>query len=207
MDKIIDLTSNQQGYLCWSCHENLSVRAMFCNHCGCIQPVRDIDHFQRMGLEKKIDLDLQGLEKNYAALQRTFNAERFIIRGQQEKTFAAKHREAVQIAFDTLRDPISRSRYWLMLNNAEAQENISQQNSAIICELHKMFDDAAETPQLDRLAQRTGQEIEMGIIRLLSALRTQEWNSANKVLSELDELETLISAVREKRQSLTPQGK
>lgn len=180
---------------------------MFCNHCGCIQPVRDIDHFQRLGLEKKVDLDLQQLEKNHASLQRTFNAERFMIRSQQEKTYAAKHREAVQMAFDNLRDPVSRSRYWLMLNKAEAKENATQQNSAIISELHGMYEGASDTVALDRLAQRTGQEIEMGIIRLLSVLRTQDWNSANKVLSELDELETLITAVREKRQSLTPHAK
>ncbi|MDX1921881.1 MAG: Fe-S protein assembly co-chaperone HscB [Alphaproteobacteria bacterium] len=207
IDKVIDLSSNQQDFLCWSCHQNLSVRAMFCNHCGSIQPVRDIDHFQRMGIEKKVDLDLQALEKNYAALQRTFNPERFIIRNQQEKTYAAKHREAVQMAFDNLRDPVSRSRYWLMLNKQEAKESSTQQNSAIISELHGMYEGALDTVALDRLAQRTGQEIEMGIIRLLSVLRTQDWDSANRVLSELDELETLITAVREKRQSLTPHAK
>ena len=206
MDKVIELSANQQEFLCWSCHENLSVRAMFCNHCGSIQPVRDIDHFQRMGMEKKIDLDLTNLEKNYTALQRTFNAERFIIRSQQEKTFAAKHREAIQMAFDNLRDPVSRSRYWLMMNKAEAKESSTQQNSAIISELHLMYEGAVDTVQLDKLAQRTGQEIEMGIVRLLTVLRTQDWESANKVLSELDELETLITAVREKRQSLTPQS-
>ncbi len=206
MDKVIELSPNQQEFLCWSCHEHLSVRAMFCNHCGCIQPVRDIDHFQRMGMEKKVDLDLTALDKNHTALQRTFHAERFIIRSQQERAFAVKHREAIQMAFDNLRDPISRSRYWLMLNRAEAKENATQQNSAILCELHAMYDDAADTVQLDKLAQRIGQEIEMGIIRLLSVLRTQEWDATNNVLSELDELETLITAVREKRQSLTPHG-
>ena len=159
-----------------------------------------------MGMEKKVDIALTTLEKNYSALQRTFNSERFIIRSQQEKTFATKHREAIQMAFDNLRDPISRSRYWLMLNKAEAKESATQQNSAIISELHTMYDEAVDTVQLDKLAQRTGQEIEMGIIRLLSVLRTQDWESANKVLSELDELETLIAAVREKRQSLTPQS-
>ncbi len=206
-DKVIDISSNQQECVCWSCHAQLSVRAMFCNHCGSIQPVRDIDHFQRMGMEKKVDIDLQGLEKNHASLQRTFHAERFMIRSQQEKTYAAKHREAVQMAFDSLRDPVSRSRYWLMLNKQEAKESSTQQNSAIISELHSMYEGASDTVALDKLAQRTGQEIEMGIIRLLSSLRTQDWDASNKVLSELDELETLITAVREKRQSLTPQGK
>lgn len=206
MDKIIDLSSNTQEFLCWSCHESLSVRAMFCNHCGSIQPVRDVDHFQRMGMEKKVDLDLTTLEKNASALQRTFNAERFMIRNQQEKTYAAKHREAVQTAYENLRDPISRSRYWLMLNKVEAKESSTQQNSAIISELHAMYDEATEPVALDKLAHRTGQEIEMGIIRLLSVLRTQEWDAANRVLSELDELETLITAVREKRQALTPQA-
>lgn len=204
--EVIELSQSQQGFHCWMCHEGLSMRAMFCNHCGSIQPVRDIDHFQRLGHERKIDIDLLQLEKNHQTLTRTFAPERFIIRGHTEKNFAAKHREAVDNAFETLRDPIRRSRYWIGLN-AEEKMNPSKPAtiSVIVEELQTAFDASRETVALDKLAHRTGQEIEFGIIRLLASLRAQDYGMANQVLTELDGLETLIMQVREKRKEMTPQ--
>lgn len=204
--EIIDLSQSQQGFHCWMCHEGLSLRALFCNSCGSIQPVRDIDHFQRLGLEKRIDVDLAALEKNHQAFSRTFAPERFIIRGHSEKNFAAKHREAIDNAFETLRDPIRRSKYWISLH--EGAEHIKLPRSpstAIIEELHTAFQASEETASLDKIAHRTGQEIEFGIIRLLASLRAQDYQMANQVLSELDGLETLITQVRERRQAMTPQ--
>jgi molecular chaperone HscB len=204
-DNIIDLaaTGTQQGFHCWGCHTAVSVRALFCNNCGSIQPAREMDHFQRLGLEKRIDLDTEVLTRNFNQLQRTFSAERFIIRGQSEKNHAAKHREAIREAFDTLHDPIRRSRYWIDLHDdgALAQAGLLP---PIVSELQDEFSKAKETAQLDKLAQRTGQEIEFGIMKLLSSLRSREWKEANEILVALDSMEVLITQVREKRQSLTP---
>ncbi|MBV8061274.1 MAG: hypothetical protein JO253_07090, partial [Alphaproteobacteria bacterium] len=33
---------------CWLCQKPASTRAIFCHHCGTVQPVRDIDHFARL---------------------------------------------------------------------------------------------------------------------------------------------------------------
>jgi molecular chaperone HscB len=204
MDKIVDFNAAQQnGFHCWMCHEGLNVRALFCNSCGCTQPPRDMDHFQRLGLERRIDVDLQQLERNATQLRRTFTPDRFTIRGLSEKNFAARHLEAVEQAYEVLRDPIPRSRYWIQLNSNELPEPKSV-TGVIVTELQGMFDKAEGTCQLDRLAQRTGQEIEFGIMKLLSLLRQQDWDKANKLLTELDGLETLIVQVREKRQAITP---
>jgi molecular chaperone HscB len=204
MDKIVDLSASQHcGFHCWMCHHPLNIIAMFCNSCGCIQPPRDIDYFARLSLEKKIDVDFEQLERNAAALRRTFSAERFIIRGMAEKNFAAKHREAIEIAYETLHDPIRRSRYWIHLN-AAVEGNATTQLPPIVAELQSAFEQSEGTSQLDKVAQRTGQEIEFGIIKLLSLLRQRDWVQANQVLVELDGLETLIVQVREKRQAMTP---
>lgn len=203
--QVIELSQGQNDFRCWSCHETLSVRAIFCGHCGSIQPVRDIDHFQRLGLERNVDVDFERLEKNYHSLQKTFSAERFIIRGHMEKNYAAKHREAVTQAYETLRDPIRRSRYWIGLN-AENQEKMPKNaSSPIVAELQDAFAASGETASLDKLAHKTGQEIEFGIIRLMASLRAQDYEMANRVLMELDDMENLIVQVREKRLSMTPQ--
>lgn len=210
-NKIVDFNITQQGFHCWMCHQGISVLALFCNHCGGIQPVREADHFQRLGLERQIDVDFAKLERNMETLQRTFAPERFILRGHMEKNYAAKHLETVKEAYATLRDPIRRSRYWIDLNNAQgvASEGCNAANDldnpTMVEELIAAFHLAQETAQLDKLAQRTGQEIEFGILRLLSTLRQQDWPKANAILQELNGLENLVVQLREKRQALTPQ--
>lgn len=204
MDKVVELATNgaNQGYHCWMCHEALSVRAMFCNGCGTIQPVREVSHFERLGLEKRIDVDLALIERNVTILSRTFAPERFMLRGHTEKNFAARHREAIELARNTLHDPISRSRYWIDLhaeNPPEGQNNVPP----LVAELQTEFENAIEANQLDRLAKRTGHEIELGIVSLLNNLRQQKWEQANEILVTLDNMETLIVQVREKRQALT----
>lgn len=206
MDKVIEITCNaSQGFHCWSCHGALGAREMFCHTCGTIQPARTMDCFQRLGLERRIDVDQALLDRNFTQLQRSFAPERFIIRSQQERVYAAKHLEAVQEAYETLRDPVKRSRAWIDMNKASFERALaSQQSSAIVEELKAMYQNSDETAHLDRVAQRAGQEIEFGIIRLLSSLRLQDWQMANSILGELDGLETLIVEVREKRIALTP---
>jgi molecular chaperone HscB len=205
MDKIIELSFAQEGFRCWMCHEGLSTRARFCNHCGCIQPVRELDHFQRLGLARNIDLDLAVLERNYTAFQRSFAPDRFVIRSHAEKTYAQKHSVALTEAFDTLRDPVKRSRYWLELHAEENGTVRPDAGSPLLNELQSVLEASQEAIELDRLARRAGQEMEHGIMRLLGSLRHKNWKGANEVLTILDGLESLITQVREKRQAMTPQ--
>lgn len=208
MENVIDLSApgNQQGYHCWGCLGALSGRALFCTHCGSIQPVRESDHFQRLGLEKRIDIDMEAMSRNYAQWQRTFSPERFVIRSHTEQTYAAKHLEAIRAAYETLHDPIRRSRYWLELQNPKEAGMAENVLLPIVNELKSEFESAREAAQLDKLAHRTGQEIEFGIMKLLSSLRGQAWKEANEILASLDTMEVLMKDLREKRQSMTHHG-
>ncbi len=202
MDKIIELPFSNEGFRCWTCHESLSGQARFCNHCGCIQPVRALDHFQRLGLVRSIDLDREVLERNHAALQRNFAAERFTLRSATEKNYAASHREALREAFEALRDPVRRSRYWLELHAGESLAAAPQPPQLV--ELRGMLDAAIEAAQLDHLACRAGQEVERGILRLLDRLRQKDWQGANEILGALDGFENLLAETRLRRAALTP---
>ena len=101
----------QNGDLhCWLCQKPVSTRALFCHHCGSVQPVRAIDHFARLGLERRVDVDLELLDRQYASFCRTLDPQRFLIRGMGERNHAAKQMEALNEAYDTLRDPLKRGR-------------------------------------------------------------------------------------------------
>jgi molecular chaperone HscB len=197
-----EFTGTAKGGLhCWLCQKQVSLRALFCHHCGTIQPMRDIDHFARLGLERRIDADMDLLEKQYTALSRTLDPQRFIIRGMGERGHAARQLEALNEAYDTLRDPLRRSRYWLGLHAKEFDEAVAA--NPMVVELRHDLDTAADPAQCDRVAQKAGQAMEEGIMGLMQALRGENWTQANTVLVELDGLEAILGDVRTRRAELT----
>lgn len=187
---------------CWLCQKPVSTRALFCHHCGTIQPVRDIDHFARLGLERRIDIDMDLLEHQYAALNRTLDPQRFLVRGIGERGHAAKQLEALTEAYDILREPLRRGRYWLALNEIEFRQ--ASETRPFLQELRRDLDGALEPSHCDRVAQKAGQAMEQGIMGLMQALRGQNWQQANDVLIELDGLEVILGDVRSARAKLMP---
>jgi len=184
---------------CWLCQKATSPRALFCHHCGTIQPVRNIDHFARLGVERRIDIDMELLEKQYAALKKTLDPNHFTIRGAGERGHAAKQLESLEEAYETLRDPLRRGRYWLTLHAKEFEE--AEDSNPLVAELRYELESADEAAQCDRVAQKAGQALEQGIMGLMQALRGQNWQQANAALVELDGLEMILKNVRERRAS------
>ncbi len=190
---------------CWLCQKGVTTRALFCHHCGTIQPVRELDHFARLGIERRLDIDMEHLEHQYAALSRTLDPQRFLIRGIGERGYAAKQIEALNAAYDTLSEPLKRGRYWLSLHSQESGK--ATEPHPVIKELRSDLDRAAEPAQCDRVAHKAGHALEQGIMGLMQALRGQDWPRANAQLHELDGLEHILGAVRVKRAELVPAGK
>ena len=192
----------QNGDLhCWLCQKPISTRALFCHHCSTIQPVREIDYFARLGLERRIDIDMELLERQFAALSRTLDPQRFLIRGMGERGHAAKQVEALNEAYDTLREPLKRGRYWLMLHEKEFEQAVD--SNPMVIELRAELDSAAEPCQCDRVAQKAGHALQEGIMGLMHSLRGQDWKMASAMLVELDGLESILGDVRSKRAEIT----
>jgi len=185
------------GTYCWICQKPVSTRALFCHHCGTIQPVRDIDHFARLGLARQLDVDAETLDHQYNALSRTLAPDRFAIRGMGERGHAAKQLEALNEAYDVLRDPVKRGRYWLRMNEKD-QAQVDAHNP-VVDELRRELGDAAEPSQYDRVAQKAGQALEQGVMVLMQSLRGGNWQLANMTLVELDGVEALLEEVRDCR--------
>jgi len=185
---------------CWLCQRGVSERALFCHNCGTVQQVRDIDHFARLGVERRIDPDMELLRKQYETLKRSLEPSRFAIRGIGEKGHAERQVEALDNAYETLRDPLKRGRYWLSLNFSEVDR--SEPSNPMIADLVRELEDAIVPPDCDRIAQKAGQAMENGIMTLMQSLRGQNWQQANATLLELDELEDILSSVRDRRLEL-----
>ena len=113
----------------------------------------------------------------------------------------AKQLEALHEAYDTLREPLKRGRYWLTLHEKEFKQ--ATDTHPFVKELRNELDNAAEPQQCDRVAQKAGQALEQGIMGLMQALRAQDWQQANRTLIEVDGLENILGDVRAKRAEMT----
>jgi molecular chaperone HscB len=199
MNEYVGLASGNS--YCWLCQKPVSIRALFCPICGTIQPVRDIDHFARLGVECRLDVDMELLERQYTTLSCMLAPERFLIRGIGERGHASRQLEALKEAYETLREPLRRGRYWLQLNEKEQEEDVNA--NPLVSELRQELTDAAEPSHCDRIAQRAGQALEQGVMLLMQALRGGNWREANKTLSQIDGVETILNEVRERRSGMT----
>lgn len=205
MSKVIGIDAGkdklQSDIVCWFCQKQLSPRALFCNHCGAIQPVRALDHFSRLGMERRVDIDQTTLDRQFAAYQKTLDADRFAIRTATERTYAAKQLDALTIAYEALRDPVRRGRYWLELHNMEFEDN--QAGVPAVQEMRVAYEQAASPQDIDRVAQKATMAFEEGLMRLMQSLRQQNWQSANATLLELDGMESILTEARGKRQQFS----
>lgn len=194
------ISFSESSVLCWLCQKEILNRALFCHHCGSVQPVRTMDHFERMGVERQIDVDREQLDRQYEILKRTLDPNRFASHGLGERSNAEKQMNAIHESYHTLHDPVRRGRYWLTVNNFEV--SATGPVSALVVELNKELEDVAAPAQCDRVAQKAGLEMQLGIMNLMQALRERNWNDAQTTLYDLESIEAILTNVRSRRASL-----
>src|SRR5215510_1316310 len=70
-----------------------------------------MDHFARLGLPAALDLEPASLDRAYFALQRQWHPDRFANRPADERARASAEAAALNDAYRTLKDPLSRAVY------------------------------------------------------------------------------------------------
>jgi molecular chaperone HscB len=78
-----------------------------------------MDHFARLGLPAALDLEPAVLDKAYFGLQRQWHPDRFVARPPAERARASVEAAALNDAYRTLKDPLSRAVYLAGLNGVE----------------------------------------------------------------------------------------
>jgi molecular chaperone HscB len=109
---------------CWSCSAQLKQSALFCEHCGKIQPPSG-GYFSVFGLEPRLNLDLGVLEHQFHKLSRKLHPDRFGRATEQEKEWSLASSSLLNDAYRTLKDPIARTRYLLRMHGAEIGEEFA----------------------------------------------------------------------------------
>lgn len=187
---------------CWLCGRSVAARALFCHACGAVQPPRPLDHFSRLGMERRFDIDLEMLAKQRAGLSRALDPERFTARGARQQALARQQAEALDAAYEVLHDPVRRARYLLELNGDSPLmlDAADPETTALKAELAAATDAVA----VDRLGAQVTRRIAGCIKDLATAFRGGATDLAAATLSRLEALESIAAEARAKRAGLTP---
>lgn len=102
---------------CWSCGNSVE-QIHFCENCHSLQPPTT-EYYDFFGLEHRLDLDLEELERRYYALSRRLHPDVYFRRSPRERQFSLDATAILNDAYRTLRDPIARAGYLLKQNGLE----------------------------------------------------------------------------------------
>src|SRR5258708_36358755 len=123
-----------------------SERRWTCPECGAPLGV-ELDLFAALGLPRKLVLDSRELERIYHEAGRRIHPDRFASAAPAVRQASLKSTALLTRSYRTLRDPVSRGRYWLELNDEKLAEN----NKRVPAELAELVFEVQE--QLGELRQ------------------------------------------------------
>jgi molecular chaperone HscB len=107
---------------CWSCSVAQNDSTLFCPHCRKIQPAAAGDFFRVFGLERRFQIDLPALEREFHSLSRRVHPDRFARSSEEERELSLADTALLNDAYRTLKDPLHRTEYLLKLEGAEIGE-------------------------------------------------------------------------------------
>ena len=116
----LQVPDDQSQHRCWSCGD---MRAShFCDECGHVQPAQPTDFFSFFGLPRKLNLDEAVLEREFYALSRKLHPDVYSRASAREQDWSLEKTSQLNDAYRTLRDPISRTEYLLLLEGIQIEE-------------------------------------------------------------------------------------
>jgi molecular chaperone HscB len=94
----------------------------FCGACGKVQPPAPVDYFTFFGLPRKLNLEVDALEKDFYELSRKLHPDLSARASSQEQDWSLQQSSLLNDAYRTLKDPIRRTQYLLKLEGVELEE-------------------------------------------------------------------------------------
>lgn len=196
---------------CWSCHGPVPVGDAFCPSCKAVQPPGQVDHFRRLGLERGFDIDVAAVEKAYFQAQRTLHPDRFATRTPKEKALSQSQATAVNDAYETLKDALSRATYLagLMGLNVLKEGCNALTDPVILMEAMEMREALAEAETEDEvvaITRRAQDDISDCEAELAGAFKAEDLEAVAKLITRLKYLRKLVDQTRFRRAELRGAG-
>jgi len=110
-----------------------------------------LEYFTLLDILPAFDLDLAALEESYFREQRNNHPDRFVNKPDAERLEAAQRSADINMAYDTLKDPLKRAQYLLLLQGmfiGTDRENVKP-SQELLTEIMELRESVAEIKHID----------------------------------------------------------
>lgn len=167
-----------------------------------------MDYFTLFGLTPGYVVDTQQLATRYQELQRQFHPDKYASRPQAEQLLAVNQSATINQAWQTLRHPLLRAEYLLLLNGFDlANEQHTVRDTAFLMEQLELreeldnIEQSANSTALEAFANQVAAMIQNRSARMVQELDALQWEKAADTVRKLrflDKLQHHIEQLEEK---------
>jgi molecular chaperone HscB len=165
-----------------------------------------MDHFARLGLPAALDLEPASLDRAYFALQRQWHPDRFANRPADERARASTEAAALNDAYRTLKDPLSRAVYLAELKGVALPgdgKTIDDPDLLMeAMEAREALHEAGSVAEIDKLAAHARWDMENSLNGLGSLFLADDKPAIRKALLRLRYLDKFAEEARARRMNL-----
>jgi len=168
-----------------------------------------MDYFTLFGLPAGYSLDTQALAARFQNLQRQFHPDKFASGTAAEQLAAVQQSATINQAWQTLRHPLSRAEYLLLLHGFDlASEQHTVRDTAFLMEQLELreeldeIDQAQDAGRLSVFQQRVAQMYQSRLQLMTEQLAEFRWETAADTVRKLRFLDKLQSAAEQLEEKL-----
>ncbi|MFQ6623138.1 hypothetical protein Gotur_002012 [Gossypium turneri] len=169
---------------CWNCvaDKTGTTPFLYCDSCRSIQPVDlSIDYFQIFGLEKKYEIEVDGLEGKYKDWQKKLHPDLVHSKSEKERGYAAEQSARVIDAYRTLSKPLSRAIYILRLEGVDVDEEQTVSDPELlteIMEIREAVEEAPDSQALNQIQSKMEEKLEESSNSFVNAYQSRNFDEA-----------------------------
>jgi molecular chaperone HscB len=165
-----------------------------------------MDHFARLGLPAALDLEPASLDKAYFSRQRQWHPDRFVAKPSEERARASAEAAALNDAYRTLKDPLSRAIYLAALKGVELPaDGKTIDDPELLMEAMEAREELHEADTIDvvdALAAKAREDLTEALSGLGSLFLANDKAAIRKALLRLRYLDKFAEEARARRTNL-----
>jgi molecular chaperone HscB len=156
---------------------------------------------------RTFDLDVDKVEKQYLGFQRVLHPDRFVAKSPKERAIAESQAADMNLAYETLKDPLRRAAYLLKLagRDAAVSHDKTVNDPALLMEAMEAREELAEAATVDeveRLQVEAGAKAIDLIAQLSRAFAAEDYELADKLATRFKYLRKYLDETRARRVAL-----
>jgi molecular chaperone HscB len=165
-----------------------------------------MDHFARLGLPAALELEPAALDRAYFALQRQWHPDRFVAKPAEERARASAEAAALNDAYRTLKDPLSRAIYFATLRGVELPgDGKTIDDPELLMEVmdaREELHEASSIGEVDALAKFAREDLQKALASLPRLFLANDKPAIRTTLLRLRYLDKFAEEARARRDNL-----